>query len=396
VPTCLWWDPSSNAFSSAGCSVSDGYTATAVTCACDHLSTFVLSAETTDAATTVRATAAPTPLPTPRPSMSWGITAYPTTLAPTTSDTASVGVTLELVASAAPTDGDKLGLKAAIASSLGVATSNLRGFDVTSAAARRMLQEEKKIKKEEKDTAMAARQPQPKMLLRRQSRVWRRLSSYTWTATFEVVVPLSSSGAASASALAASIASVLEGDSFAAAVASAVTSVTAVGAVTSDPGIRSDDGPSLAPSSPTSSGGGSGGGGGGGGGLEAATLGAAAGGAFAMALAVFLAVQWRKQRALEHQQVRHRDDDADGAAGTAKTGKASGKEVELPEVQKTPALSPIQQRKAADKARAASAGRLPPAPVRSDSSASSGSCDASMGSKGYAEMMKHHQKIATL
>ena len=230
----------------------------------------------------------------------------------------------------------------------------------------------------------------------RPRRVWRRLSSYTWTATFEVVVPLSSSGAASASALAASIASVLEGDSFAAAVASAVTSVTAVGAVTSDPGIRSDDGPSLAPSSPTSSGGGSGGGGGGGGGLEAATLGAAAGGAFAMALAVFLAVQWRKQRALEHQQVRHRDDDADGAVGTAKTGKASGKEVELPEVQKTPALSPIQQRKAADKARAASAGRLPPAPVRSDSSASSGSCDASMGSKGYAEMMKHHQKIATL
>jgi len=72
VPVCLFWKPVALAFSAEGCSVVAGYTSDAVTCACNHLSTFVLSGNLTEpffeAHTTPAPTASPTHAPSPRPS----------------------------------------------------------------------------------------------------------------------------------------------------------------------------------------------------------------------------------------------------------------------------------------------------------------------------------------
>jgi hypothetical protein len=74
VPTCLYWDPVQLAFSSEGCSVVAGYSSDAVTCACNHLTTFVLSGNLTEpffeAHTTPAPTASPTHAPSPKPSRS--------------------------------------------------------------------------------------------------------------------------------------------------------------------------------------------------------------------------------------------------------------------------------------------------------------------------------------
>ena len=71
VPTCLFWDTSELAFSSKGCSVVAGYSSDAVTCACNHMTTFVLSGNLTEpffkAHTTPAPTSSPTHAPSPRP-----------------------------------------------------------------------------------------------------------------------------------------------------------------------------------------------------------------------------------------------------------------------------------------------------------------------------------------
>lgn len=89
VPTCLYWDTVELAFSSEGCSVVAGYSSDAVTCACDHMTTFVLSGNLTaplfEAHTTPAPTSSPTHAPSPRPTRS--PTPHPTS-APTHEPTA--------------------------------------------------------------------------------------------------------------------------------------------------------------------------------------------------------------------------------------------------------------------------------------------------------------------
>ena len=70
VPTCLWWDAAADGFSSAGCTVVEGYSAEAVTCSCSHLTTFALGANATQPAFSARVTSAPSPAPSPLPSPS--------------------------------------------------------------------------------------------------------------------------------------------------------------------------------------------------------------------------------------------------------------------------------------------------------------------------------------
>lgn len=71
-PVCLYWDPIELGFSSEGCFVVEGYSSDAVTCACNHLTTFVLSGNLTEpffeAHTTPSPTSSPTHAPSPRPS----------------------------------------------------------------------------------------------------------------------------------------------------------------------------------------------------------------------------------------------------------------------------------------------------------------------------------------
>jgi len=71
-PVCLYWNPDILAFSSEGCFVVEGYSSDAVTCACNHLTTFVLSGNLTEpffeAHTTPAPSARPTHAPSPRPS----------------------------------------------------------------------------------------------------------------------------------------------------------------------------------------------------------------------------------------------------------------------------------------------------------------------------------------
>ena len=168
VPVCLWWDESTASFSDEGCAVASGYSPTAVTCSCTHLTTFVLSGNTTEPSfealstpsptlsptelPTAQPTHPPSPLPTAQPSLrpspapSWRPSQAPTllpsfaptvepthaptprpslppshaptvspslwptaspSLRPTTADTATVEVSFAVVATAAPTDADK-------------------------------------------------------------------------------------------------------------------------------------------------------------------------------------------------------------------------------------------------------------------------------------------------
>ena len=122
---------------------------------------------------------------------------------------------LTLAASSAlPTDADAASLKATVASTLGVAEGAVKNFVVTAAPARRAL-----------------------------------LSSFTWSAAFDVVADLADAGAgATPASLAASIATDLGGSVFEAAVAAAVDAVDTVAAVTAAPSTRNPTAlPSLRP-----------------------------------------------------------------------------------------------------------------------------------------------------
>lgn len=94
------------------------------------------------------------------------------TLVPTTIDTASVAVTFALAANSAPKDSDIGSLKTTVATEAGVSEDDIQGFTVTftnssSTSDRRL-----------------------------SLRPWqiRRLASYTWSVSFEVVVSLTSAG----------------------------------------------------------------------------------------------------------------------------------------------------------------------------------------------------------
>ena len=215
APTCLWWDSSTAAFSAAGCSVQSGYRAGAVTCECDHLTTFALGAEATTLEVTAQTTPAPTlspsPLPTvpsPRPTSS-STSPAPTTPAPTLQATVSASVALYLDASAAATDANKATLKATLATELGVAQAAIKGFEVNSSRRRR-----------------------------------RRLLASTWSVGFSV----QSSTASDAAALASSVLATLQGASFDSNLVSALPGVvTGVASVSTSSVDRSAPSPTPSP-----------------------------------------------------------------------------------------------------------------------------------------------------
>ena len=250
VPTCLSWDYTADTFTTEGCAVVPGYTSDAVTCACDHLGTFVLSANTTAPSfsfeTTDRPTPEPSALPTPQPSHiptarptalptnqptpdpTHNPTALPTTspptLIPTTADTVTAAVSFEVVATAAPTDADVALLRTTVADTLSVNEGAVRHLAVVSAQRRRVL----------------------------------LADSYTWSISFDVSVSLSLTSAVDVFDFVADVSTKLNKVSFVIALASALTSITSVGQVTANayerapskaPAVAPLRGPSPQPSS---------------------------------------------------------------------------------------------------------------------------------------------------
>ena len=170
--------------------------------------------------TTSRPTRKPTNSPTKTKTAP---TSVPTSF-PTAADTVDIAVEMTLDASAPPTATDEANIKATISSSLGVDLSAIRHFTVTYDASRRRR-------------------------LSSNFRRDRRLTTYVWTVTFDVVASLSAVGEPSAKDFAAAIVSTLEGDAFATSLMSAVSSVTGVESVSdtvesSDDGSNNDDGTS--------------------------------------------------------------------------------------------------------------------------------------------------------
>jgi hypothetical protein len=107
---------------------------------------------------------------------------------PTAADTLVISVSFELTASAEPTNSDKTYLKTEIASALGVDEGNLKGFTVVSSLARRL----------------------SNALLRQRRDL---LATYTWTASFDLVVSLAATTSSSSSDLVSFVATALT-DSF--------------------------------------------------------------------------------------------------------------------------------------------------------------------------------------
>jgi hypothetical protein len=238
VPTCLWWDAASSAFSGTGCSVVSGYAADAVGCSCSHLTTFALGAEATELDVTVKATPAPTKQPAPSPSAQPTLfpsglpTAKPShkpTLAtsiPTsqtsTATTAVVSVSLTVSASAAPTAGDEAALKSAVATATGLAASQVKGFTVTWV-----------------------------QTSRRHTRRRNLLATFDWTVAFDLAADLATyggGGTTTAAGFAAAVEADLSSSSFQSAVATAVPTATAVGLPATVANTRH---PTMEPTAPT-------------------------------------------------------------------------------------------------------------------------------------------------
>ena len=159
--------------------------------------------------------AAPTRKPTKSPTTS--APSHTPSVVPSTADTVSVDVSLSLTADAAPTASDTAAMKTFIASETGVDEANLNGFAITHTVSSR----------------------------RRTRRIRRSLlATYTWTVSFTVTVSLASTTTSSASEFTSFMADVLESDSFASGITSAVPSVSSVDSVSatdSSSAARSDD-----------------------------------------------------------------------------------------------------------------------------------------------------------
>jgi len=121
------------------------------------------------------------------------------TFPPTSTDTASVEISLVITASAPPVDADKAALKTSIANATKVEESALKGFQVTVSARRRL------------QTA------------RSQEVEARRLAIVTWDVALTLVVGLSTTSVADGTDLASFVVSALTSPSFESAVAAAVT-----------------------------------------------------------------------------------------------------------------------------------------------------------------------------
>jgi hypothetical protein len=162
---------------------------------------------------TTSPTLVPTPLPTTRPTLS-------PTLHPTTSDTASVAVEFAVTAAGPATDSDKTALQSTIASETGLTTSAIKNLVITSASTRRLT-----------DSDMG--------------KARRRLTTYTWTVSFDIEADLSVIGESSPASFASSVNTQLSDSSFVTALDSALpTSVTGVSSVSTVENTRN---PSMAP-----------------------------------------------------------------------------------------------------------------------------------------------------
>ena len=84
VPTCMWWSEAEGEWAHEGCSVVN-YTSTNVTCACTHLTDFVLGTNISVATLGIAYTSSPTALPSSSPTAlpSSLPTALPSSVSPT-------------------------------------------------------------------------------------------------------------------------------------------------------------------------------------------------------------------------------------------------------------------------------------------------------------------------
>jgi hypothetical protein len=148
------------------------------------------------------------PVPTQRPSYS-----------PTTSSTSSVSVEFTCTASATPTASDEAKLKTAVENATNIDGAVVKNFDVTYVTARRRLSSS-------------------------QSNDLRRLSTYIWTVSCDIVADLTVIGESSIASFASTVNSNLNsGTTLSDLITSSVTSVTTVDAVT----IAANTGPTMAP-----------------------------------------------------------------------------------------------------------------------------------------------------
>ena len=150
----------------------------------------------------------PTLVPVPSPTSS-------PTLVPTKLDTATVEVSLSLTALAPATNADKSRLKTKISNSTGIAEADMKNFAVASSS----------------------------------SRVRRRLTSVTWTVSFDAVSSLADEGAASAEDWSASILTTLTSSAFVSAVSTdlGLTVDTSSVSTAVDPRIDPSSGPTSMP-----------------------------------------------------------------------------------------------------------------------------------------------------
>ena len=148
-------------------------------------------------------------------------TPVPSTL-PTAADTVVISVSFELTAYAEPTNSDKTYLKTRIASALGVDEGNLKGFTVVSSLARRL----------------------SNTLLRQRRDL---LATYTWTASFDLVVSLAATTSSSSSDLVSFVATALTDSSF---VSDIVTELGAAVDTSTVVAVRITRQPTAAPATP--------------------------------------------------------------------------------------------------------------------------------------------------
>eukprot|EP00615_Pteridomonas_danica_P012477 CAMPEP_0114337730 /NCGR_PEP_ID=MMETSP0101-20121206/6561_1 /TAXON_ID=38822 ORGANISM="Pteridomonas danica, Strain PT" /NCGR_SAMPLE_ID=MMETSP0101 /ASSEMBLY_ACC=CAM_ASM_000211 /LENGTH=333 /DNA_ID=CAMNT_0001470069 /DNA_START=556 /DNA_END=1557 /DNA_ORIENTATION=+ len=163
---------------------------------------------------------APTPYPTSSPS-SAAPTSWPTS-SPTTDDTVSVAVEVSCTADAIPDSTDYTNLESSIDTTLGVANAEVKNLAIAYATARRL--------SEQNDNQ-------------------RRLTTYTWTITCDIVASLSAVGETSGTAFQSTVETNLNsGTTLSDNILAAVSSVTSVDSVSA--GLVTNS-PTMVPSQPS-------------------------------------------------------------------------------------------------------------------------------------------------
>lgn len=312
---------------------------------------------------------------------------------------------MALTASAPASTADQAVLKASVASSAGVSEDRVRRFAVDSLKTSR--------RHRRLGPASGADGAGTNDIRASDAgggaRSTRRLATYSWTVTCDVVADLAlvgGGGGLSPQDFAAGVASNLAAPAFAAAVAGSVASVTSIDGSSATAVARPTPGPVPAPTrGPTAVGGGGGGGdgdsGGGSGGMGAATLGAAAAGLLVVVPAAIFACRRLRANSLTDKTFVEEEEKEDENPSAPKTVEhtsrantpATTSSTTLPGAPPGPGKAAIfQQRKEADRARIqASQGRA----ATGDGSSSS-NAGGSLDSAGYSAIMRQMGKSQTL